>query len=267
MDLSNKVIVITGGGGTLGGAMAIGLAAAGASVVVTGRTLSKLEVVRDQIIAQGGQAACKVGDVLEEASMKALLEFVQGTYGRVDVLINAAGGNMAGATIRSDQTVFELSLEALDQVHQLNLNGTVIPTLVFAKAFAERGQGSVINISSMAAQQAITRIVGYSASKAATDNFTRWMAVEMALKFGEGIRVNAIAPGFFVGEQNRRLLTNEDGTYTERAQTIIAQTPMKRFGAPEELVGIAQWLSSDSASFVTGTVIAVDGGFSAFSGV
>jgi NAD(P)-dependent dehydrogenase (short-subunit alcohol dehydrogenase family) len=185
----------------------------------------------------------------------------------LDILINAAGGNMPGATIQPEQTIFDLSIDDFNAVTQLNLQGTVLPSIVFGKVMAERRNGCIINVSSMAAERALTRVVGYSASKAAIDNFTRWMAVEMTMKYGAGIRVNAIAPGFFIGEQNRRLLLREDGQPTERGASIIRQTPMRRFGEPDELNGCIQWLCSESASFVTGVVIPIDGGFSAFSGV
>ncbi|RLD74114.1 MAG: D-mannonate oxidoreductase, partial [Bacteroidetes bacterium] len=180
---------------------------------------------------------------------------------------NTAGGNMLGATISPDQTIFDMDMNDFDKVTELNLNGSILPSLVFGKVMAEQGSGSIINMSSMAVDRAITRVVGYSASKAAITNFTRWMAVEMARKFGDGIRVNALAPGFFIGKQNKALLTNEDGTYTERGHTIIQNTPMNRFGEAEELIGATLFLCSDAARFITGIVLPVDGGFSAFSGV
>ena len=188
-------------------------------------------------------------------------------FGRIDVLINAAGGNVAGATIGLDQSVFDIEISQFNKVTDINLNGTVLSSLVFGKSIAEEKKGSIINLSSMASYRAITRVVGYSAAKAAIDNFTRWMAVEMALKFGDGIRVNAIAPGFLLTEQNRTLLTTTDGSLTERGKNINNMTPFKRLGEPDELIGTVLWLASDASKFVTGTIIAVDGGFSAFSGV
>ena len=188
-------------------------------------------------------------------------------WSQIDILVNCAGGNMKGATITPDQQFFDLSVDDFSKVNDLNLKGTVLPSIVFGEAMAKTKKGCIINISSMAAAQAITRILGYSASKAAVDNFTKWLAVELAHKYGEGLRVNAIAPGFFMAEQNRALLLNEDGSLTARAQTIVNETPMKRFGQPEELVSTLLWLCSDSSSFVTGVIIPVDGGFSAFSGV
>ena len=266
-DLDGQVAVITGGAGVLGSAMAKGLAAAGVKVAILSRTLSKVEAVVTQIEEMGGTAMALAADVLDKTQLEAAKDKLVETWGRIDILVNAAGGNMSGATIMPSQTIFDLSMSDFDQVTDLNLKGTVLPTVVMGEVMAKQKSGSIVNISSMAAQRTITRVVGYSASKAAIDNFTRWMAVEMALKFGEGIRVNAIAPGFFVGEQNRRLLLNEDNTLTSRGQTIIDHTPMKRFGEPEELCGTLNWLCSQGAKFVTGIVIPVDGGFSAFSGI
>ena len=266
-DLKGKVAIVTGGAGALGGAMSAGLARAGVKVGILSRTASRIEKKIKEIEKEGGSALALVADVLNEEQLLAAKDKIIQKWGRIDILINAAGGNMKGATIMSNQSIFDLSMDDFDKVTALNLKGTVLPTMIFAKNMAERRKGSIINISSMAAQQAITRIVGYSASKAAIDNYTKWMAVEMAHKFGDGIRVNAIAPGFFVGEQNRRLLFNEDGTPTPRAGTIISNTPFKRFGEAEELIGTTIWLCSDASSFVTGIVVPVDGGFSAFSGV
>jgi len=266
-DLGGQVAIVTGGAGVLGSAMAKGLAMVGVKVAVMSRTLSKVEETVKSIEAAGGIALALAADVLDRDQLKQAKDKLLAVWGRIDILVNAAGGNMPGATIMSGQTFFDLKIPDFQKVTDLNLKGTVLPTLVFGEAMAERGNGSIVNISSMAAQRVITRVVGYSASKAAIDNFTRWMAVEMALKFGEGIRVNAIAPGFFIGEQNRRLLLNEDNSLTSRGQTIVDHTPMKRFGEPEELCGTLNWLCSAGAKFVTGVVIPVDGGFSAFSGI
>lgn len=186
-------------------------------------------------------------------------------YGTIDVLINAAGGNMPGATIAPDKTIFDLNMGDFEKVVDLNLYGTVLPTLVFGKVMAENEKGSIVNISSESALRPLTRVVGYGTAKAAVTNFTKYLAAEMAIKFGSDIRVNAMAPGFFLTEQNRTLLTNPDGTYTERARSIIAHTPAGRFGKPEELLGTLQWLISDASKFVTGTVVVIDGGFDAFS--
>ena len=266
-NLSGKVAIITGGAGVLGSAMAKGLSKAGAKVGILSRTVSKVQNAVTEIEAMGGEALALIADVLDEDQLMEAKNKVVATWGSIDILINAAGGNMKGATIMPDQDIFSLSMEDFTKVTDLNLKGTVLPTMIFAQTMATQKKGCIINISSMAAQQAITRVVGYSASKAAVDNFTKWMAVEMAHKFGEGIRVNAIAPGFFIADQNRRLLTNEDGSLTARGQTIINETPVKRFGQPEELVSTLRWLCSDASSFVTGIIVPVDGGFSAFSGV
>ena len=266
-NLKGKVAIVTGGAGALGSAMSMGLAKAGAKVGILSRTAARVNAQVKAIQAAGGEAIALVADVLDEAQLNAAKATILKKWQRIDILINAAGGNMKGATITPDQTIFDLSIADFDKVTALNLKGTVLPTNVFGQVMATQQKGCIINISSMAAQQAITRVVGYSASKAAIDNFTKWMAVEMAQKFGEGIRVNAIAPGFFIGEQNRTLLLKEDGSYTSRAQTIVNQTPFKRFGKPEELVSTVLWLCSDASSFITGIVVPVDGGFSAFSGV
>lgn len=266
-NLEGRVAVITGGAGVLGRAIAESLAAAGVQVGVLGRTAAKVVRTAQQINNEGGRAMALIADVLDRNRLEEARSQLLTRWGRLDILINAAGGNMPGATIGPEQNIFDLSLGDFDAVSRLNLQGSVLPALVFGKVMAERKKGAILNISSMAAQRALTRVVGYSASKAAIDNFTRWLAVEMALKYGEGIRVNAIAPGFFIGEQNRRLLLQEDGQYTDRGRTIIEHTPMRRFGEPEELCGAVHWLCSDAASFVTGIVVPIDGGFSAFSGV
>ena len=189
------------------------------------------------------------------------------SFGQIDGLINAVGGNLPGAVISDDKSIFDLSEKDFDEVVDLNLKGTVLPSIVFGEVMAEQGRGSIVNYSSMTVDRVITRVVGYSAAKAAMENFTRWMAVEMALKYGDGIRVNAIAPGFFIGKQNKKLLLNEDGSLTERGEKIIQNTPMKRFGKADELSGAIHFLCSDSARFVTGIVLPVDGGFSAYSGI
>ena len=265
--LSGKVAVVTGGAGVLGGVMAESLAKAGAKVGILGRTESKVIAKVQQIEVLGGEAMPLVADVLDEAQLKEARENVLQKWGRIDILINSAGGNMKGATIMPDQNVFDLSMTDFGKVTDLNIKGTVLPSIVFGKPMAENKKGCIINVSSMAAQQALTRVLGYSVSKAGIDIFTRWMAVEMAKKFGEGMRVNAIAPGFFIAEQNRKLLLNEDGGYTDRAKSIIQNTPMNRFGEPEELISTVLWLCSEGSSFITGVIVPVDGGFGAFSGV
>ena len=266
-NLKGKTAVITGGNGVLGGAIARGLAAEGVKVGILGRSVGTVQARVQEIEKAGGKALALVADVLDRKKLETAREEVEKTFGKVDILVNAAGGNMKGATITPDQSIFDLNIDDFDKVNQLNFKGTVLPTIVFAKSMVEQKKGSIINISSLAAARALTRVMGYSAAKAAVDTFTRWLAVEMAQKYGDGIRVNAIAPGFFIGEQNRDLLLNEDGSLTSRGETIIRQTPMKRFGKPEELQGAALWLAGESSSFVTGAVIPVDGGFGAFSGV
>ena len=265
-QLTGKVAVVTGGTGVLGSVMAHGLAAAGARVAVLGRNADRAAGVAESINAAGGEALATPGDVLEQADLESVRHTVTETWGRIDILVNAAGGNQAGATIPPGSTVFDVDSLAMRQVVDLNLMGTFLPSQVLARTMAEQGGGSIINISSMAADRALTRVIGYSAAKAGVDNLTRWLAVEFGLK-QTGIRVNAIAPGFFIGEQNRRLLTNEDGSLSERGQQVISHPPLGRFGEPEELVGTLLWLAGDASRFVTGVVVPVDGGFSAFSGV
>lgn len=268
-NVHGKVIVLTGGNGVLCSAMARALAERGAKVGILGRNPEKTQGVVTDIQAHGGEALPLIADVTRRTDLEQARDQVLDTWGQIDVLINGAGGNMPGANIQPHQNVFDdLDFGQFQQVMGLNLDGTVLPTLVFGKVMAAQGRGgSIINISSMAANRAITRIMGYSAAKAAVDAFTRWLAVEVALKIGENIRVNAIAPGFFVTEQNRALLTQPDGSPTERGATVLRNTPVGRFGAPEELVGTCIWLCSDASRFVTGTIIPVDGGFSAWSGV
>jgi NAD(P)-dependent dehydrogenase (short-subunit alcohol dehydrogenase family) len=264
-DLANKVAVVTGGTGVLGSAMARGLAKAGAKVAILGRREELANKVAQAIRDAGGEAIALPADVLDVDSLKKAREKLLETYGRCDILVNAAGGNQSKATVMPDGSFFDLDKDALEQVIQLNLLGTTLPCQIFGELMKE--SGSIINISSMAAQKPLTRVIGYAASKAAIDNFTKWLAVEMAHKHGAGLRVNAIAPGFFVGEQNKKLLLNEDGSLTARGHQIIDHTPMGRFGEADELVGTAIWLASDAAKFVTGIIVPVDGGFSAYGGV
>lgn len=266
-NLNDKVAIITGGNGVLGGAMSEGLAKAGAKVGILGRTEKTVQQQVDKIKSSGGNAIPLVADVLNKDLVDKARSRVLDEWGRVDILVNAAGGNMPGATIDPDQSFLDLDDDDLQKVVNLNFTGTYIPSKIFAESMIENKSGVIVNISSMAAQQAITRVMGYSAAKAAVDNFTRSLAIETATKYGDGIRVNAIAPGFFIGEQNRDLLLNADGSLTDRGKTIVKNTPMNRFGKAEELIGTVVWLCSDASSFVTGTIIPVDGGFSAFSGV
>ena len=270
-DLSGKVAVVTGATGVLGGAMARGLAMAGARVGVLGRRKERAEEVAAEVGNRGGEALALRADVLNGEQLEDARDAVLERWGRVDVLVNAAGGNVPAATVNEDATFFGLPEEPLREVFDLNLLGTVLPSQVFGETMtgdqSSETEGSIVNVSSMAAQRPLTRVVGYSAAKAAVENLTRWLAVELARKYGQGLRVNAMAPGFFLGEQNRALLMHEDGRLTERGQAIVEHTPARRFGEPEELVGTLIWLCSPAARFVTGVVVPVDGGFGAFSGV
>jgi len=266
-DISNMVIAVTGSTGVLAGATADYLAKEGASVVYLGRSQEKLDKALDSVSAYSDKCSGFVCDVLDKPSLQEALKGILLKYGKIDALVNGAGGNLPGATIAENQTIFDLDMDDYDKVLDLNLKGTVLPTLVFAKEFANQKSGVVVNFSSMASPLAITRVVGYSNAKAAVDNFTKWLAMETALKFGDKIRVNAIAPGFFVANQNRAILINEDGSYTERGKKILSNTPFNRFGDSSEIPGVIHFLLSDAASFVTGAVLPVDGGFSSFSGV
>lgn len=266
-EIKEKVAVITGAGGTLGSEVAESLSKAGVKVVLLTRKISNVEALVAKIANNAGTAVAYETDILSKESLTRAKDKIVRQFGTVDILLNIAGGNLPGATIPDDKTIFDLSMDDFNTVVDLNLNGTVRPSIVFGEVMAKQKEGVIINYSSMAVQRVITRVAGYSASKAAMENFTRWMAVEMATKFGDKIRVNAIAPGFFIGNQNRNLLLNADGTYTERGQKIIKNTPMGRFGEAEELNGVIHFLCSAASKFITGTVIPVDGGFSAFSGV
>jgi NAD(P)-dependent dehydrogenase (short-subunit alcohol dehydrogenase family) len=266
-DVSGKVAVVTGGAGALGGLMAKGLAHVGARVCVLDLNEEGTHARVDEI-TQAGRDAIGFGcSVLDKEQLEQAKDAVLERWGSIDILLNAAGGNVAAATLSPETTIFDLPKEAFDKVFALNLMGTILPTQVFGRAMADQKEGIIINISSMTATRTISRVVGYSAAKAAVENFTRWIAVELAYKYGSGIRVNAFAPGFFIGEQNRALLLNDDGTLTDRGKQIVAHTPMGRFGEAEELIGTLIWLCSDASRFVTGVVVPVDGGFSIFSGV
>lgn len=264
-NIKDYVVVITGGTGILGRCIAKYLALEGAKVIILGRKEEVGKKIADDIVAAGGQCEFMKTDVMNQAVVEKNCNDILAKYGKVDTLLNAAGGNMPGATIGPEDNFFNLKAEEFQTVLNLNLTGTVIPTQVFLKPMVKQGKGSVINFSSMAAFRPLTRVCGYAAAKAGISNFTAFMATECAKKFGEGIRVNAIAPGFFLTEQNRSLLTNPDGTYTKRGQNVIRQTPFGRMGEPEELCGTIHYLMSDAAKFVTGTVAVVDGGFNVFA--
>ncbi len=266
-SVEDKVVLITGGAGVLGGSIAQHLLSEGAKIVILDLHQEKVDQRITELKETGANVTGFACNVLDQKNLELVREKILKEYGKIDALINAAGGNMEGATIGEDQTIFDLKIDDFRKVSELNLDGTVLPSIVFGEAITNQGKGNIVNISSMTATRAITRVVGYSASKAAIDIFTKWLATEFALKFSDKVRVNAIAPGFFIGKQNRSLLLKENGDYTSRAETIIRNTPMKRFGEAQELNGTIQWLLSDASSFVTGTVIPIDGGFSAFSGV
>lgn len=266
-SIKDKVAVITGAGGVLGGSVAKSFVQAGAKVVVLDIRQENLDLRVQELKAFGGQAIGIVANVLDVENLNQAASKVIEKWGRIDILLNIAGGNLPGATLQPDQSFFDMQLEDWEKVTNLNLNGTVYPSFVFGKLMAEQQSGCIVNISSMAAYSAITRVPGYSAAKSAVTNFTQWLATEMAIKYGDGIRVNAIAPGFFIGDQNRAVLINPDGSLTDRSLKVISKTPMKRFGDIAELNGAVQFLCSDAASFITGAVLPVDGGFSAFSGV
>ncbi|HEY7567650.1 MAG TPA: SDR family oxidoreductase [Gemmatimonadaceae bacterium] len=266
LALTGRVAVVTGGYGVLGGTLASGLAAAGARVAILGRRADAAAGKVSEIRRAGGEAVSVIADVLHEKQLREARDELLRAWGRIDILVNAAGGNVARAR-NDDRPVFDVPLDATDEVLRLNLHGTLIPSLIFGEAMARQRAGAIVNISSMASMHALSGVLGYSVAKAGIDSFTRWLAVDLARRYGSGLRVNAVAPGFFVTEQNRAVLLNADGSHTARSQRILAHTPMARFGRPEELIGAVQWLCSDAASFVTGAVIPVDGGFSVFSGV
>ena len=257
-SLAQKAIIVTGGTGIIGQSFIKGIAQAGGSVGVLGRNKAIAEERAAEVRAAGGKAIALVADVMNEADLLAAKQQMLNEFGRIDGLVNGAGGNLPGGVVQPD---------ALRQVMDLNLYGSILPTQIFGPEIAKSGAGSIINISSMASQRAVTKVLGYTLAKTAIDAYTKWFAVELANRYGDTIRINAIAPGFFLTEQNRTLLTNTDGSYTERGNLVLKQTPFKRFGHTDELIGALVWLLSDASAFVTGTVVNVDGGFAIFSGV
>jgi len=267
-DIKDKVIAITGGGGVLCGTMATELANAGAKIAVLDLAEAAAKKIAGEITTGGGKALAVKCNVLDKKSLETAKKEINSELGKIDILINGAGGNKKDATTSPDMSFFDLPAEAIRFVFDLNFIGTLLPTQVFGKEMAESGTGIILNVSSMNAFRPLTKIAAYSAAKAAVSNFTQWLAVHVCQNYSKDIRVNAIAPGFFLTEQNRFLLTEEKtGELTPRGKTIIDHTPMGRFGKPEELIGTVIWLLSDAAKFVTGVVVPVDGGFSAFSGV
>lgn len=266
-SLVGKVIVVTGGTGILGHAFVKAVVEAGGSVGILGRNEQVAKERADVINAGGGKAIALIADVMDEAQLIRAKEQILEAFGKIDGLVNAAGGNQPQGVLMPEEDVFKMSLSGMKNVMDLNLWGTIIPTQVFGPSIAESGSGSIVNISSMNSKRAISRVLGYNMGKAAVDYYNQWFAVELANRYGDAIRMNAIAPGFFLTEQNRNMLSKPDGSYTERGSLVIKQTPFKRFGDPDELKGALVWLLSDASKFVTGTMICVDGGFSVYGGV
>jgi NAD(P)-dependent dehydrogenase (short-subunit alcohol dehydrogenase family) len=265
--LDGKVVVVTGATGVLGEAFVSGIAGAGARVVLVGRNRAVAEERAQAVLAAGGEALVAEADVLDRGQLEAALARTLDRFGRVDGLVNGAGGNIKEAVIMPDADPFQADIDALRRVFDLNLFGSILPVNVFGPAMLASGGGSIVNISSMASLQAITRVLGYSLAKASIDNYTRWMSTELAIRHKGRVRMNAVAPGFFITHQNRALLTNPDGSHTARGEAVIRNTPYGRFGEPEELIGALVYLLSDASGFVNGQVLGVDGGFSVFSGV
>lgn len=265
-SLKDKVIVVTGATGVLGEAFVNGLNAADATIVVIGRNEEIAKKRSDELIAAGGKAMYIIADVLDDKALTDANKQILAKFGRIDGLVNAAGGNVAEAVVQPGADIFDLNFGALKQAFDLNLFGTIIPTQIFGKEIAKNG-GSIVNISSVSATQAITRVLGYSMAKSAIDSYTKWMGVELANRYQDKVRINGIVPGFFITNQNRALLTNSDGSLTARGEAIITKTPFKRFGNPEELIGALIYLLSDASKFVNGENVTVDGGFCSFSGV
>ena len=266
-SLQEKVIIVTGGTGILGNAFVDAIVDAGGAVGILGRKKDVAEERAESINKKGGNAIALVADVMDEKQLNEAKEKVLQHFGKIDGLVNAAGGNMPDGILQPDEDIFKMKIDGMKKVTDINLWGTIIPTQVFGDAIAHSGRGSIVNISSMNSKRAITKVLGYNMGKAGVDCYTQWFAVELANRYGDKIRMNALAPGFFLTEQNRNLLTKPGGGYTERGELVIKQTPFKRFGNPDELKGALVWLLSDASQFVTGSMICVDGGFSIFGGV
>jgi NAD(P)-dependent dehydrogenase (short-subunit alcohol dehydrogenase family) len=266
-SLEGKVIVVTGGTGILGNSFVNAIVEAGGAVGILGRNVEIANERADAINKNGGKAIALIADAMDEEQLIAAREKIIAAFGKIDGLVNAAGGNMPDGVLQPEESVFKMKMDGMKKVLDLNLWGTLIPTQIFGEAIAETGRGSIVNISSMNSKKAVTKVLGYNMGKAAVDCYTQWFAVELANRYGDKIRMNALAPGFFLTEQNRNLLTTPDGGFTPRGQSVIKQTPFKRFGDPDELKGALVWLLSDASQFVTGAMICVDGGFSIFSGV
>jgi NAD(P)-dependent dehydrogenase (short-subunit alcohol dehydrogenase family) len=266
-SLKDKVIVFTGGTGILGNSFVNAIVEAGGAVGILGRNAEIANERADAINKNGGRAIALIADAMDEEQLMAARTKILDAFGKIDGLVNAAGGNMPDGVLQPEESIFKMKMDGMKKVLDLNLWGTLIPTQIFGEAIAETGRGSIVNISSMNSKKAVTKVLGYNMGKAAVDCYTQWFAVELANRYGDKIRMNALAPGFFLTEQNRNLLTIPDGGFTPRGQAVIKQTPFKRFGDPDELKGALVWLLSDASQFVTGAMICVDGGFSIFSGV
>lgn len=266
-SLKDKVIVVTGGTGILGHSFINGIAEAGGIVGILGRNETVANERAEAINKKGGKAIALIADALDKEELTAAKDKIISAFGRIDGLVNGAGGNMPEGVLQPEDDIFKMNLDGMKKVMELNLWGTLLPTQVFGEEIAKTGRGSIVNISSMNSKRAVTKVIGYNMGKAAMDCYNQWFAVELANRYGDKIRMNAIAPGFFLTEQNRNLLTKPEGGYTPRGESVIRNTPFKRFGHPDELIGALIWLLSDASAFVTGAMICVDGGFSIFSGV
>lgn len=266
-SLKDKVVIVTGGTGVLGNSFINAVVEAGGSVGILGRNADIANERADAINKAGGKALALVADVMQVDQLIECRTKILDHFGRIDGLVNGAGGNQPEGVLMPNEDLFNMNLAGMKKVMDLNLWGTVIPTQVFGESIAATGNGSIVNISSMNSKRAISRVLGYNLGKAGVDYYNQWFAVELANRYGDKVRMNAIAPGFFLTEQNRKMHLTPEGGYTERASMVVAQTPFKRFGNPDELKGAVVWLLSDASKFVTGTMICVDGGFSVFGGV
>lgn len=265
-SLKDKVVVVTGGTGILGGSFVLAIAEAGAKVVIIGRNKERLEKKKSEVADMGGEALAIQADVMDEVQLTAARDQIMSTFGKIDGLVNAAGGNVPEALLLPEQDIFDLNIEGTKKAMDLNLWGSIVPTHILGASMRQTG-GSIVNISSVSSKKVLTRVLGYSMGKAAIDQYTEWFGVEAATRHGGKIRVNSITPGFFLTEQNRRMLTNEDGSLTERGEKIIKATPYGRFGKPEELNGALIYLLSDASKFVTGITVTVDGGYTVYGGI
>jgi len=266
-SLKDKVIVVTGGTGVLGKSFVKGIVAADGTVAIIGRDINKANILVEEIVNKGGKALAISADVLSESELVVAREKILSAFGKIDGLVNAAGGNIPEGVLQNSADIFDLNIQGMKNALELNVWGTLIPTQIFGSVMVKNGGGSIVNISSVSPKRALTKVLGYSMGKAAVDAYNQWFAVETANRFGDTIRMNALMPGFFLTEQNKTLLTNPDGSLTDRGKLILQNTPFKRFGNPDELIGALIYLLSDASKFVTGTQLSVDGGFSIFSGV